>query len=96
MNINPFVFLFANIISLYTTSFIIWIICSWLIKLNVINGYQPFVQKIMRFFHQIFEPPLEYLRKFIPLIAGIDITPIILILLLNFVKEALFTYFLKM
>lgn len=92
MNLNPFVNLLISIISLYTTGFIIWIILAWLIRLQIINGYQYIVTRIMKFSYQIFEPPLVQIRKIIPSISGIDLSPIVLLLLLNFAKEFLFTY----
>ncbi len=96
MNLNPFVILLNNIISIYSSGFILWIILQWLIKFEIINGYQPFVSRIMKFAQQIFEPALVFLRRFIPAIGGIDLSPIALLLLLNFAKEFLFTYLYKM
>lgn len=96
MNINPFIILAGNIISLYTTAFIIWIIMFWLIRFKVINEYQTLVNQIMNFFNRIFEPPLVYIRKYLAPIGGIDLSPLVLLLLLNFAKEFLFTYFYKM
>ena len=95
MNLNPFVILLSNIISLYSTGFILWIIIGWLIRFDVINGYQPFVKRVMSFFNRVFEPALIYIRKFLPLIGGLDLSPIVLILLLSFAKELLFTYIYK-
>lgn len=96
MNINPFILLASNVISLYLSGFIIWIIMNWLIKFNIINQHQPFVRQVTNFFIKIFEPPLAYLRRYIPPIAGIDLSPLALLLILNFTKEFLFTYFYKM
>lgn len=95
MNLNPFVILLTNIISLYTTGFIIWIILSWLIRFQIINGYQTLVKQIMKFGGRIFEPPMIQIRRIIPPIGGIDLSPIFLFMLLNFTKEFLFTYLYK-
>lgn len=95
MNLNPFINLVNSILSLYTTGFIIWIIMGWLIRFQVINGYHSLINKAMKFFHQIFEPPLIQIRKIIPSIGGIDLSPIILLVLLNFIREFLFTYLYK-
>lgn len=93
MNINPFINLISNIISIYSSIFILWIIAGWLIRFQIINPYQIFVRKIMDFCYQIFEPALVQIRKILPSIGGVDLSPLVLILLLNFVKELLFTYF---
>ena len=95
MNLNPFVNLLGSAISLYTTGFIIWIILGWLIRLQIVNGYQELVKQVMKFCDRVFEPPLRQIRKIVPSIGGIDLSPIALLLLLNFVKEFLFTYIYK-
>ena len=95
MNLNPFLNLLNSILSLYSTGFIIWIILSWLIRFQIINGYQSFVQQVMKFCYRVFEPPLVQIRKIIPSVGGVDLSPIILLLLLNFVREFLFTYLYK-
>lgn len=96
MNINPFIILASNCISLYIMGFVIWIIMTWLIRFNIINQHQSFVNQAMKFFFKLFEPPLVIIRKYIPSIGGVDLSPLILLLLLNFAKEFLFTYFYKM
>jgi len=45
--------------------------------------------------HNLFEPVFYQIRRIIPPLGGMDFSPIILLLLLNFVKELLFTYFYK-
>ncbi len=96
MNINPLINLINTILSFYSTAFIIWIIMWWLIRFQVINGYNLFIKKLMNFGTQIFEPLLSQIRKIIPSIGGVDLSPIILIILLNFIREILFTYFYKL
>lgn len=96
MNINPFINLINTILSFYSTAFIIWIVMLWLIRFQIINGYNLFIKKAMNFGAQIFEPALIQIRKIIPSVGGIDLSPIVLIVLINFVKEILFTYFYKL
>jgi len=93
MNINPFINLIGNIISLYTTAFVIWMILFWLIRFRIINEYQSFVSQIMQFLNRVFEPTLNQIRKFVPPIGGIDLSPLVLFVLLNFTKDFLYTYF---
>lgn len=93
MNINPVIILISEIIYLYNWLIIIYIVVEWLIKLNIMNSNNRYVNKIMYSIAKIVEPLLNKVRKFIPDLGGIDISPIIVILLLNFIRNALFTYF---
>lgn len=92
MNINPFIDLFSNIIGLYNFAIFVWIILFWLIRFDIVNPYQPIVSKIMQFLDQMIEPALRYIRKFIPSFGSIDLSPLILILLLQFIDNAIYTY----
>lgn len=89
---NPFLELIFTLIDLYKLVLIVWIILSWLISFNIVNRYQPFVSKLYQFLEQITEPTLKYLRKYVPLVGSIDITPIILFILLNFIKSFVIYY----
>lgn len=95
MNINPFINLISTIISLYSMSFMIWLVLSWLIRFEIINGYQVIVRKIMDLGRRLFDPVLYKIRKFMPAMFGVDLSPIFLLLLLNFTKEFLYTYLYK-
>lgn len=91
--LNPFIDLLSNIIHLYSLCVIAWAVLATLISFNIINGYQPFVRKVMQFLSRVCEPVLGRIRRFIPDLGGIDISPVILLLLLQFLQEALYTYF---
>lgn len=91
--LNPFIDLLANILRLYLYVVIAWAVLATLISFKVVNAYQPIVQKIMYALDRLCEPVLKRIRKYLPDLGGIDISPIILILLLNFAIQALYTYF---
>lgn len=93
MNVNPFIDLFVTVINLYTWMLIIWFTMSWLIYFRVINTYQPFIKKLSHILHSFTEPLLIRIRKFVPIINGIDLSPIVLFLLLGLLKNILYTYF---
>jgi len=95
VNINPFIILINNIISFYSFALFSWIVISTLINFNIVNSYQPFVLRVMGFLDQIILPPIRFIRKFIPTIAGIDLSPMVLILALQLIKNILITYFYK-
>jgi YggT family protein len=68
------------------------VILSWLVQFNVVNPRHPFVSGIARFLRQILEPALRPIRKYVPLIGGIDVSPFILALLVWFGRNLLFEY----
>jgi len=78
-------------IDIYIISLIIWIIIagavmSWLIAFNVINLYNPVVRTLWDTFNALTEPMLRPIRRMLPNMGGIDISPLILILILMFIR----------
>ena len=67
-------------------------ILSWLVAFDVVNRRNPFVAKVGLFLHRLTEPVLRPIRRVLPLIAGVDLSPLVLILLLWFVRNLLFEY----
>jgi len=76
-------FIFNTLISLIIAVVIINAIISWLIAFDVLNIRNQTVYRIVTALDGITEPMLRPLRRFIPNLGGIDITPIILIILLK-------------
>ncbi|RME64606.1 MAG: YggT family protein [Alphaproteobacteria bacterium] len=74
----------ATLLGLYVWVIIIAAVMSWLIAFNVINAYQPVVRQLMSFFWALTEPALRPIRRWIPLLGGVDVSPIILILVVQF------------
>lgn len=70
-------------LEIYVFLLIVWVIVSWLVAFNVINTYNRFVALVMDFLYRITEPPLRPIRRFIPDLGGIDISPLILLLLVQ-------------
>ncbi len=75
----------------YLISLLIWIIIgsvilSWLIAFNVVNPYNQFVRSLWDMFHRITEPMLRPIRRMLPDMGGIDLSPMILILVLIFIR----------
>lgn len=93
MNINPFIDLVATIINLYTLALIISIILNWLIYFDIVNKNQSFVKKLNEVLYRLTDPVLRFIRNYIPTIASIDFSPLILFLVLRFLVSAMYTYF---
>ena len=85
--------LFDNVISLYIWILIINTIISWLIAFNVLNTSNRFVYSILDISYKLTDPPLNYIRKFLPNLGSIDISPIVLILGLMFLRNLIFEMF---
>ena len=85
--------LFDNIISLYIWVLIINAIISWLVAFNVLNTSNRFVYSVLEISYKLTEPPLSFIRKYIPSIGSIDISPIILILGMMFLRNLVFELF---
>ncbi len=85
--------LFDNIISLYIWILIINVIISWLVAFNVLNTSNRFVYSLLDISYKLTAPPLNYIRRFLPNLGSIDISPIILILALMFIRNLVFEFF---
>ncbi len=79
--------LITTIIQLYIWALLISIILTWLVQFNVINTSNRFVYAVGDFLYKITEPVLGRVRTIIPAIGGIDLSPIVVILLLAFFKQ---------
>ena len=79
--------LITTIIQLYIWALLISIILTWLVQFNVINTSNRFVYTVGDFLYKITEPVLGRVRTIIPAIGGIDLSPILVILLLAFLKQ---------
>ncbi|MBL28996.1 MAG: hypothetical protein CMM50_15760 [Rhodospirillaceae bacterium] len=77
----------ASIISLYIWLVIISAILSWLVAFGVVNTHNQIVSMIGTFLYRVTEPALTPIRRIMPDLGGIDISPVILILGLIFVRD---------
>lgn len=76
-------------IDLYIWLVIIGAILSWLVAFNVINTSNQLVYLILDFLYRITEPALRRIKRFLPNLGGVDISPVILILALIFIQMVL-------
>ncbi|PCI03127.1 MAG: hypothetical protein COB78_11010 [Hyphomicrobiales bacterium] len=80
------------ILDLYWWIVIASVIFSWLYAFNVINAGNPFVGSIANFLHQATEPLLSRIRKVMPNLGSLDVSPIMLILGIFFVRRVIVLY----
>ena len=87
--LGPLIEVIIIAIDIYIWVVIIWIIMSWLIAFNVINTHNRFVFAVNHFLYRATEPALRPIRRFIPVIGGLDVSPIVLFLALFFIQRVL-------
>ena len=87
--IDPLFRVLMIAIDLYIWLVIIGAILSWLVAFNVINTSNQLVYLILDFLYRVTEPALRRIKRFLPNLGGIDISPVILILGLIFIQMVL-------
>ena len=85
--------LLDSIITIYLWIIIINAILSWLVAFNILNTQNRFVFSVLDATYKITDPVLNKIRRFIPTFGSIDISPIILILGLMFLRNLVFEIF---
>ena len=89
MFLRPIFELIDQLIGLYIWVLIIGAILSWLIAFNVVNTRNRAVYVIADLAYRLTEPALRPIRRVLPNLGGLDISPVILILLLQFLRNEL-------
>ena len=89
---NSLLELIIQIINLYQFILLIYIVSTWLISFNIINTTNRLVYGIMEALYRLCEPSLKFVRQYLPNLGAIDISPIVVYLLLWFVKNLLIEY----
>ncbi|MDB5522671.1 MAG: hypothetical protein JWM58_434 [Rhizobium sp.] len=82
---------------MYALNIYIWIliasaIFSWLFAFNVINSRNQFVNMIGRFLYNVTEPVLKPIRRFMPDLGGVDISPIVVFIIIYLIQQLIIYY----
>ena len=85
--------LLDNIITIYLWIIIINAILSWLVAFNILNTQNRFVFSVLDATHKMTDPALNKIRSFIPTFGSIDVSPVVLILFLMFLRNIIFEIF---
>ena len=86
---NALFALIDKIIEIYLFFIFVWIIMSWLVSFGLVPAYNNFVSGLMNFLYRVTEPALSRIRRILPPIGGVDLSPLVLILLIYFVRDLL-------
>ena len=85
-SMNALFWLIDQVIGLLITLVIIQVVLSWLVAFNVINTSNRFVYLVGDFLYRVTEPALKPVRRLLPTMGGIDLSPVVLILGLYFLR----------
>jgi YggT family protein len=85
--------LLDSVISIYLWVIIINALLSWLVAFNILNTQNRFVFSVLDTTYKLTDPILNKIRRFVPTFGSIDISPIILILVLMFLRNLVFEIF---
>ena len=77
---------------IYTWLILASVIISWLVAFGVINMRNEFVRMIYESLHRVTEPALSRIRRFMPDLGGIDLSPIVLLLIIFFIQQVIIRY----
>ena len=84
--------LIDTVIDLYTWIVIAGAIMSWLVAFGVVNINNKFIRTVVDVLYRLTEPVLRPIRRILPNLGGVDISPVILLLGLFFVRSLLWEY----
>ena len=85
-------YLVLQVLKLYSYVVIANVVISWLIAFNVLNTQNRFVFSILDLSYRLTEPVLNKIRRFLPNLGSLDISPIILLLLIWFIEMCMKLY----
>jgi len=86
---NALFWLIDQVIGLYITLVIVQVVLSWLVAFNVVNTRNRFVYLVGDFLYRITEPALKPIRRLLPSLGSMDLSPVVLILGLYFARVLL-------
>ena len=85
-------YLILQILKLYSYVVIANVIISWLVAFNILNTHNRFVYSILELTYKLTDPFLNRIRRFLPNLGSLDISPIILLLLIWFIEMCMKLY----
>ena len=84
---NPFIWLIFNLIDLYWYIILATVIVSWLVSFNIINFGNPYVRQTSSVLRKLTEPVLAPIRRILPDLGGLDFSPVVVLIALQFLKQ---------
>ena len=85
--------LLDSVITIYIWIIIINAILSWLVAFNILNTQNRFVFSVLDTTYKLTDPALNKIRRFLPTFGSVDLSPVVLILFLMFIRNLVFEIF---
>ncbi|MGI9462972.1 MAG: YggT family protein [Aestuariivirgaceae bacterium] len=89
---NPVLWLILTLLEIYFWFVIAMVVLSWLVAFNIINSSNQFVRQVQYFLYRITEPICGPIRRFLPDLGGIDLSPMILLIGIIFLQRIVVYY----
>ena len=89
---NSLLLFLVRLLDFYTLIVFFYVVVSWLFHFNILNSQNIFLWRVFESFKKLTDPPLNYIRRYLPNFGGIDISPVLLILLIYLFKDLLIEY----
>ena len=82
----------VRLLDFYTLIVFFYVVVSWLFHFNILNSQNIFLWRVFESFKKLTDPPLNYIRRYLPNLGGLDISPVLLILIIYLFKDLLIEY----
>ena len=81
-----------ELLNIYKYIVIVNVIISWLVAFNILNTQNRFVYSILELSYRLTEPLLIKIRRFLPNLGSLDISPVLLLVLIWFLQTCMYLY----
>jgi YggT family protein len=92
----PIIWLINTVVQLFFWIMLAMIIISWLMHFGIIDGRNQYVRQINYFLRRVTDPVLAPIRRLLPDLGGIDISPIVVLIGLEFIRQIVVGQLLKL
>jgi len=89
---NPILWLILTVLDIYFWFIIAGVVMSWLLAFNIVNSSNQFVRQLQYFLHRLTEPLLGPIRRLLPDLGGIDLSPMVLLIGIMFLQRIVIQY----
>ena len=89
---NSLLLFLVRLLDFYTLIVFFYVVVSWLFHFNLLNSQNVFLWRVYESFKKLTDPPLNYIRRYLPNFGGVDISPVLLILIIYLFKDLLIEY----
>ena len=89
---NSLLLFLVRLLDFYTLIVFFYVVVSWLFHFNILNSQNIFLWRVFESFKKLTDPPLNYIRRYLPNLGGLDISPVLLILIIYLLKDLLIEY----